>query len=328
MLKIVGLFFAVLFLFLASTTSVSAALFINEFASDTAGTIADPDWVEIYNSGTESANLSLYRLRDSTITNKKDLLGTLEPGGFVAFNVGSILNKTDDIIRLLLISDETNPLDQVTYGNAGNDVAAPGSGQSAGRRKDGVAGWVIFINPTKGSANLVTQTLTLASGWNLVGLTVDKGENYKASDFARDLNSSLGAGSIISIANWDGGFVVHTVGLQANDFPIVLGKGYFVRSNKAGTVIISGNQLSVPSISIQAEWSIISLPRVLTGISNSEELLQSMQNQGIDVQQIARWYAGRWIPHIFGSQANNFPITPGEGYMIRNFGNPGTFTLP
>lgn len=327
MLKIVGLFLGTLFLFLSSATSASAALFINEFASDTAGTLADPDWVEIYNSGTESADLSLYRLRDNA-NNLKDLSGVINPGGFAAFDWSSRLDKAGDVIRLLLRADESTPLDQVGYGTLGNDVAAPGPGQSAGRRIDGTTGWVIFINPTKGSSNLVTQTLTFASGWNLVGLTVDKGENYKASDFARDLNSSLGTGSIISIASWDGGFIVHTISQEANDFPIALGKGYFVRSTRRGTSTISGNQPSLSSISILTDWSMISFPRVLTGINNAEELLQAMQNQGIDVQQIARWYAGRWIPHILGSEANNFPITSGEGYMIRNFGNPGTFTLP
>ena len=62
---------AVFLTFFISQTQAYAELFINEFASDTEGTIADPDWVEIYNSGVSSIDLSDYRLEDFEATNKK-----------------------------------------------------------------------------------------------------------------------------------------------------------------------------------------------------------------------------------------------------------------
>ncbi len=336
----VSALFGALVLFFVSTTSASAALFINEFASDTAGTTVDPDWVEIYNSGPDSVDLGLYRLRDNT-TNIKDLSGTIIAGGFATVDWINRLDKTGDVIRLLLIADETTPVDRVGYGNAGTDVTAPGSGQSAGRSVDGAGQWVIFQTPTKGSPNLVSQSFILAWGNNLVGLTVDKGTNYLAENFLADLNSGFvpqnipgrtapSGNKVLSVTRWHNGrYQTHSVGTgDLNNFPIVAGEGYFIRTNWPGQASLSGLYSTLASIAIPAGYSMISFPRALTGVTNAEELLQAMQTQGIDVRLVVRWFAGRWLPHDLGSQANNFPITPGEGYFIRNFGNSGTFTLP
>ena len=325
MLKLLAGLFGALALFFVSTTIASAALFINEFASDTAGTTADPDWVEIYNSGPDSIDLSFYRLRDNT-TNVRDLSGTINANGFATFDWTNRLDKAGDVIRLLLTADETTLVDRVGYGNAGTDAADPGVGQSAGRSVDGAAQSVIFSGPTKGSANIVSQTFVLAWGYSFVGLTVDKGTSYKASDFARDLGNK-----VVSVTRWDssrGRYFTHTVGSTENNFPIVLGEGYFVRTNGYVNPAITGLYATLASISVPTGYSMISFPRALTGISNAEELLQAMQGQGVDVRTIVRWFGGRFIVHEIGSDANNFSITPDEGYFIRNFGSAGTFSLP
>lgn len=325
MYKIFSAIFGALALFFVSTTSASAALFINEFVSDTAGTTVDPDWVEIYNSGPDSVDLGLHRLRDNT-TNVKDLSGTIIAGGFATVDWTNRLDKAGDVIRLLLIADESTPIDRVGYGTMGTDVSTPGVGQSAGRSVDGAGQWAVFSTPTKGSANIVGQSFVLAWGYNLVGLTVDKGTNYFAEDFARDLGNK-----VVSITRWDssrGRYIAHIVGSTEYNFPVVPGEGYFVRTNGYASATITGLYSTLASIAVPSGYSMISFPRALTGVTNAEELLQAMQGQ-VDVRQIVRWYGGRWIPHDLGSQANNFSITPGEGYFIRNFGPAvGTFTLP
>ena len=125
--------FLTIFIFLPKSF---AALYINEFSSDTEGTISDPDWIEIYNSGPDSVDLSVYRLRDSTVTNKKDLNGIIGVDSFEVFDWSNKLNKSGDIIKLLLISDESI-IDQMGYGDQGNDVFTPSVGQSAGRQPNG-----------------------------------------------------------------------------------------------------------------------------------------------------------------------------------------------
>lgn len=140
---------------------VFAALYINEFSSDTS-----PDWVEIYNnSSAETVDLALYKLKDnSTSGNEKDLSGQLAPGGFISFDWGNSLNKTGDIINLIKINDGFL-IDKVAYGDQGTDVTAPSSAQTGGRQIDGTGGWVIFSISTKNATNntstpVPTATLT------------------------------------------------------------------------------------------------------------------------------------------------------------------------
>lgn len=161
MFLLTALFYAYLFFF---PKKAFATLYINEFSSDTAGSGADQDWVEIYNSGPDAIDLSLYRLRDSTSSNKKDLSGNISGGSFSAFDFSDSLNKTGDTIRLLLISDDVNTVDQVIYGSGGS-VGAPSTGQSGGRQTDGGGSWILFSSQTKGSTNnsstpVPTATLT------------------------------------------------------------------------------------------------------------------------------------------------------------------------
>lgn len=144
--------FLFLLLFLGIPKTVSAELFINEFVVDTNGTLEDPDWVEIYNTGPDSINLSEYRLEDLNAVNKKTLSGIIDVSGFSSVDWSNRLNKTGDIISLVKISD-SSLIDKVSYGDQGNDVSAPAQSQSAGRSTDGVGGWSIFSLTTKNSTN-------------------------------------------------------------------------------------------------------------------------------------------------------------------------------
>lgn len=104
-----------------------------------------------------------------------------------------------------------------------------------------------------------------------------------------------------------------------------------VRSRLATPVmsVISGEEIASFSVIVNKGLSLISFPQQLFGITNAEQLLHEMKdNQNIDVRQISRWYAGRWLPHLIDNDSNNFPIIPGEGYMIRNFGDQELFQRP
>lgn len=141
-----------LLLFFVAKAPVFSALFINEFTSDTSGTIKDPDWVEIYNSGPSSVDLSEYRLEDLNAKNKKTLTGIIDPSSFATFDWANRLDKMGDVISLIKIND-SSLVDRVAYGDQGNDISAPTQGQSAGRSTDGEATWTIFVVATKSSTN-------------------------------------------------------------------------------------------------------------------------------------------------------------------------------
>lgn len=142
-----------LFLLLVNTSSILAAPVINEFSSSDSS-----DWIEIYNSGTEASDLSLYRIRDLTANNKLDLSGSLNAGDFASFEWSNKLNKRGDLIKLILISDESI-IDQVSYGDQGG-IGAPEVGQSAGRKSDGGSEWTIFTLSSRNSSNNSSPTLS------------------------------------------------------------------------------------------------------------------------------------------------------------------------
>ena len=145
-------FVAFTFLLLFGSSKTFATLYINEFASDTAGTIVDSDWVEIFNNGPDPVDLSLYKFKDGS-TNNLALSGTISVNGFVTFAWSNKLNKTGDLIKMVLVSDETVVISEVGYGDRGGDLVAPSPGQSGGRQTDGSASWVVFSSPTKNSTN-------------------------------------------------------------------------------------------------------------------------------------------------------------------------------
>lgn len=126
---------------------------INEFSSSTSD-----DWLEIYNPDATPADLSLYRIRDSTENNKLDLSGSLMPQGFIVFEWSNKLNNAGDIIKLVLISDNSS-IDQITYGNQGG-LIVPEVNQSAGRISDGAPNWTVFSSPSKGSSNNSSPAFT------------------------------------------------------------------------------------------------------------------------------------------------------------------------
>lgn len=150
-----------MFLSLLCPGRVFADLYINEFSSGTTS-----DWVELYNPDISDADLSKYILRDSTSsdTNKIDLAGTIPGKGFAVFDWSNKLNNDGDTIRLLLKSDESVIIDQISYGNGGV-IAAPQGTQTVGRDPDGSSNVVFLSVSSRGETNnsaspIPTATLT------------------------------------------------------------------------------------------------------------------------------------------------------------------------
>ena len=98
-------------------SAASAQVVINEFSP-----LSSPDWVEVYNNSTESANLSTYKLQDAA-GNILTLSGTILPSGFAAFDWSNRLNNDGDTFSLYKNSDVVMT---VTYGGQGN-VCIPSS---------------------------------------------------------------------------------------------------------------------------------------------------------------------------------------------------------
>lgn len=134
---------------------------INEF-------LVDPDssqWVELYNRGSTSVNISGWFIDDSGGTEKFTIPSDtiIDPGSFRVFESHAFnLNRTTaDTVRLLNGSTEE---DSYSY------TSGPGSGLTFGRNTDGTSNWVTFSSSSKGSSNnsssplpSVTPTPTITS---------------------------------------------------------------------------------------------------------------------------------------------------------------------
>lgn len=152
-------FFLLVFIFLGffffSSTPVSAGdVVINEF-------LVDPDadqWVELYNKGTESIDISGWFIDDSGGSEKYTIpigttIGSLEFKIFESrlFNLNRI---SADTIRLL----NSSSLEDSYLYNTG-----PGVNKSYGRQTDGASNWVIFDSPTKGSSNNLSTPVPIST---------------------------------------------------------------------------------------------------------------------------------------------------------------------
>lgn len=142
---------------------IPEGVFINEFMANNDAAIAGPegdypDWIELYNSGSESVDLSGMYLTDELANPNAWQFpsGTIiVPDGFLviwadnAANSGSIyadfgLNATGEEIGLFA-NDEETLIDSVTFGPQDDDT-------SFGRIPDGSSSWS-FLIPTPGSPN-------------------------------------------------------------------------------------------------------------------------------------------------------------------------------
>jgi hypothetical protein len=149
-------------------TNLSAQLYINEFmaSNDSAlpGPQGDyPDWIEIYNAGTEAVMLGGYSLCDTLdatqayqIPDTSPDSVTVQPGGFILFYANkdeelSVLNVdfklSGDGEQVGLWNPEQVLLDGITYGEQFADT-------SYGRYADGTDNWFMMSDFTPGESNV------------------------------------------------------------------------------------------------------------------------------------------------------------------------------
>lgn len=338
MFKLLSVLFGALALFVISTSSASAAFTIS-------GT---PTSVDENGSFSVNVNLSVSGQAGSTYYLRGAFSHPTTPTAYFGYtknNAGNWVKIPVDYTQFYSVTLDSNASwigtievkpdpASANYKNTGDYIFKVGRYTAAGSGPT-------WSDNTATIAITKQQTFTLPWGYGFVGLTVDKGSNYLAENFLSDLNSAFvpqdipgrtvpSGNKVLSVTRWyNGRYQTHSVGTgDLYNFPIVPGEGYLIKTNWPGQSSLSGLYSTLASIAVPSGYSMISFPRALTGITNAEELLQAMQSQGTDVQTINRWYGGRWIPHVLGSTANNFSITPGEGYFIRNYGSAGTFTLP
>jgi len=167
----------------APVGEVPEGLVINEFMADNAITIAglngtSPDWIELYNGGNESVNLSGMYLTDNLANPTKWQFpdGTIiESGGFLliwadsasdsdGLHCGFGLRANGEEIALFA-SDGTTLIDSITYTKQLQDV-------SYGRIPDGADNWEHLLSATPGWGNNKRQPYDSGSSFSLILILV------------------------------------------------------------------------------------------------------------------------------------------------------------
>ena len=136
-------------------------------------------WIEIYNMGEASVNITNWQLDDSNSSGSSvpyNITGIISKNQFRAVysNETNIdLNATADEVRL--INRYGSVVDNFTYYDGqifGNITYNKSVEISIGRSSDGTGSWTVFTNSTPGSSNLgvTTYDIGLELGWNLISL--------------------------------------------------------------------------------------------------------------------------------------------------------------
>lgn len=145
--------FTSLFLFFSSSKVFAGDIVINEFA------VASSQWVELYNKGSSTINISGWFIDDSGGSQKYTIPDntTLAPSEFKVFESG-IFNFNTASTDVAQLVNGSNVEDSYSYPSGPN-------GATYGRQSDGGNDWVVFATDTKGSSNnsatvVPTPTLT------------------------------------------------------------------------------------------------------------------------------------------------------------------------
>ncbi len=154
-----------------SVCSFTQEIVINEFQASNATTIADPDfasfpdWIELYNTGVQTIDLSSWYLTDNledTIKWQFPAGVSIDPGEYLliwadgrgvnqtGLHANFRLSITGD--NIAIFDDSGILIDSITYGKQIEDI-------SSGRQPDGGSEWHFFDTPTPGNSNTTAPYL-------------------------------------------------------------------------------------------------------------------------------------------------------------------------
>lgn len=131
----------------ASFPTASVSLKINEFLVHPSE--GNSEWVEIFNNGSTSVDLSGWKIIDGNgINDDISLTGTVSPNSFAIFNHATgWLNDTGDTVSLLNPSAQVMDTEIFSSSLVGIDI-------STGRNPDGTGAFKKCATVTKGTSNI------------------------------------------------------------------------------------------------------------------------------------------------------------------------------
>jgi len=209
----------------SETLDLTGTLFVNEFMADNEATLQDPDgtgypdWIEIYNGGSEEIDLQgLFLTDDLSDPTQHAITQTLlvPAGGYLllfadndpeqgANHLGFKLSTGGEDLAIFA-SDGVTLIDGYTFGEQTTDA-------SMGRCPDRGDNWIVFTSPTPGSSNEPCGQAPVISAVGHAPLLPASADNVQVSavitdDVAVALASlwySVGGDYVESMMTTDGG---------------------------------------------------------------------------------------------------------------------------
>jgi hypothetical protein len=246
--------------------SAPLSVCINEWMAGNTHTLVNPisgkysDWFELYNYGTNSADLTGYYLTDNQ-TNRSNFEipsgYSIPPRGFLlVWADGKTTNGTPDLHvsfkldksgeSIGLYGADGNPVDYVIYGPQADDV-------SQGRYPDGDRAVIWAMpNPTPGAANQIPNTAPVLA--QIGDQFIHVGQTLRLSVTATDAESAF---QQLSFTLDSGAPIGATIDPVTGSFTWVATNAV-VPSTNAVTVRVTDN--GTPPLSGSASFSVIILP--------------------------------------------------------------------
>lgn len=179
--------------------------------------------------------------------------------------------------------------------------------------------------------------LTLQEGYNLVSFPIifknDKEEEIKkASELIEYLNN--GGANITTIATYAGGQFITYVQREGkefgDDFNILPGKGYFVKSLSKGSFLYSGIKVKDGlEILLYEGWNLVNIYNSNVHSYSGFQLLKQMKEQSVGADMVTKWEDGKYtgiVSEEGGDYGIDFKLYQNRGYFVRVKENGGPFT--
>lgn len=177
----------------------------------------------------------------------------------------------------------------------------------------------------KSQEKIETLEYHLLNGWNLVAFPIETLSFSTAAGLINDIANNGGFVSTVSMWNGDSWQeYVHSGEKQyGQDFAIVPGKAYFLRSHETYTWKVVGHPLKKAlQIELAKGWNAIGFPKATN--QDAENIIDQINKNKTTAQEIDYWLSGSWdvfvkrtySPENIQSYGNNFVIDPSKGYML------------
>lgn len=167
------------------------------------------------------------------------------------------------------------------------------------------------------------RILSLIPGWNLVALEVLPQKPLNASTLLGEIAKQGGYATTVSVLEngaWKSFVVRGDKTYSGDDFPITLGKAYFVKALKSSVLVYQGQELVAPiKLKLAPGWNGVGIPYSEKPY-HAADFIDTLNTKEAGADTASRWESGLWDTFVKQGQeafGENFPIEQARGYLLK-----------